>query len=68
MRAYKCDICETFYEQQDTPKVLISIKVYPCAAEWLDLCPKCQEKLEKFISTSRQWTATNNHTKLEGGS
>lgn len=65
MRAYKCDICEALYEQQFTPDVRINVYIHPCGAEWLDLCPKCQEKLEKFVSTSRQWKAIKERSKNE---
>ena len=65
MRANKCDICETLYERQFTPDVRINIYIYPYGAEWLDLCPKCQEKLEKFVSESRQWKAIKERSKNE---
>lgn len=59
MRANKCDICETLYEQQFTPDVRINIYIHPYGAEWLDLCPKCQEMLENFISICWQEKARN---------
>lgn len=47
--AKKCDVCGTLYEQQCTPDVRINVYSHPYGNRWLDLCPKCQEKLERFI-------------------
>ena len=49
MQAKKCDICGALYELQCTPDVRINIYSHPYGDRWLDLCPKCQEKLERFV-------------------
>lgn len=54
MTANKCDRCGTLYEREYTPDVRINVYIHPYGAKWLDLCPKCQEKLENFVSASRQ--------------
>jgi hypothetical protein len=66
MKANKCDICVALYERKYTPDVRINVYIHPYGEEWLDLCPKCQEKLEKFVSTSWQGKAVNKRIKLEG--
>ena len=57
MQAKKCDICGTLYEQQCTPDVRINIYIHPHGDEWLDICPKCQENLENWISGCWQYKA-----------
>ena len=54
MQAKKCDICGALYEQQCTPDVRINIYIHNSGDEWVDLCPKHQEELEKFVSTCWQ--------------
>ena len=49
MMAKKCDICGTLYELQCTPDVRVNIYSHPYGDRWLDLCPKCQEQLERFV-------------------
>lgn len=61
MTAKKCDICETLYEQQCTPDVRVNIYIHPYGDEWVDLCPKCQEKLEKFVAPTWQEKARRKH-------
>lgn len=61
MTAKKCDICGTLYDQQCTPDVRINIYIHPYGDEWVDLCPKCQEKLENFVSVCWQEKARRNH-------
>ena len=50
MLAKKCDICGALYELQHTPNVRINVYNHPYGDQCLDLCPKCQEKLEEFVS------------------
>ena len=66
MTAKKCDICGTLYEQQCTPDVRININIHQYSDEWVDLCPKCQEKLEKFVSVCWQEKARNKYDNKNG--
>lgn len=54
MMAKKCDICGTLYEQQCIPDVRIIIYCHPYGDTWLDLCPKCQERLDRFVGVCQQ--------------
>ena len=49
MMAKKCDICGALYERECTPDLRIVTYTHPYGDRWLDLCPKCQEKLERFV-------------------
>lgn len=52
MMAKKCDICGALYEIEYKPDVR-NFNIYsPYRDSWLDLCPKCQEKLERFVCVS----------------
>lgn len=44
----KCDVCGEAYEIY-TPDIRINVYRHPYGDEWLDLCPKCQKKLEEWI-------------------
>lgn len=61
MTAKKCDICGTLYEQQCTPDVRINIYIHPYGDEWVDLCPRCQGHLEKFVRVCWQDKARRKH-------
>lgn len=54
MTANKCDRCGMLYERECTPDIRINIYNHPYGDEWVDLCPKCQEKLEQFVANCRQ--------------
>ena len=57
MTAKKCDVCETLYEQRCMPDIQIAVYIHPQGEERVDLCPKCQEKLEKLIAPCWQYKA-----------
>lgn len=49
MQAKKCDICGALYDIEHKPDVR-GFNIYnPYNDCWLDLCPACQEKLERFV-------------------
>lgn len=66
MTANKCDVCGTLYERDCTPDVRINIYIHPHGDEWVDLCPKCQEKLEKFVAPTWQDKARRKHDNKNG--
>lgn len=52
--AFKCDRCGTYYGEETEPKTFRVQYLSPAVKDlqrwwYLDLCPICQEKLEKFI-------------------
>ncbi len=48
--AKKCDVCKTLFEEFSIPDVTINIYHHPYGEYRVDLCPKCQKKLELFVS------------------
>lgn len=50
MDAKKCDVCGSLYEQECTPDIRVNWYIHPYGDRWIDLCPVCQEKLERFIA------------------
>ena len=50
MTALKCDRCGTLYERDYTPDIRINKYTHPYGDEWIDLCPKCQQMLEKWLN------------------
>ena len=66
MTANKCDRCGTLYEQECTPDVRINIYIHPYGDQRVDLCPKCQEMLENFISVCWQNKARNTYENKNG--
>lgn len=54
MVAYKCDRCGTLYEyncENYLGKHYISKECHPYDDMKIDLCPKCQEKLEQWLKS-----------------
>ncbi len=48
--AYKCDRCGKLFERDRRPSLTIQQQYSYCFGNTTyDLCPSCQEKLEKFI-------------------
>ncbi len=60
MRAYKCDICGTFYEKNATTKnkdLTIKQQIYSIVSRdcsyKADICPDCMVALQKVIDERR---------------
>lgn len=55
MRAFKCDRCKKYFDWYDdmgmgTNKIFRVAKgVNPSTAEYLDLCPKCNDELQNWV-------------------
>ena len=49
MTALKCDRCGALYERDYTPDIRINKYTHPYGDEWIALCPKCQQMLEKWL-------------------
>lgn len=52
--AKKCDRCGTLYEQTTIPAVNVIIDNHPYGGCKIDLCPKCQDELERFVSVGKE--------------
>lgn len=52
MKAYKCDRCGKLFEKYEGQgtRMFYSITKDPCStSDYLDLCPKCNDELQKWI-------------------
>ena len=55
-KAYKCDVCNIFFINKEAPYQNYGmVKIYnPYGQDKkLDLCPECQEKLDRFIGLGK---------------
>ena len=58
-KAYKCDICNSFYDNNDIPittytkKCMVQLVEYDTHYD-IDICPKCTAKLQKTVDDIRR--------------
>ena len=58
-KAYKCDICNNFYDDNDTPittykkECMVQLVEYDTHYD-IDICPNCIAKLQKTIDDIRK--------------
>lgn len=56
-QAYKCDRCEALYERNYELyrfKHYICLDNHPLTDTVVDLCPRCQEELEKWLEERKE--------------
>ena len=51
--AYKCDVCGTLYIRNYVPDITVQHYHHGYGEDRYDLCPKCQEKLERWLKQGK---------------
>lgn len=57
-----CDRCNRLYVSPITPDVRINKYVHPYGDSWVDLCPHCQEQLEKWLDEKGKFVEVKDGT------